>query len=592
VNRWLFASLACFSLVACRGNASSLPPAADTLATAPQAAQAAFGRPATSNLTRPAGAVGSSNTITADMPVPRPDTKPCTVTLFRDFKFENFTNQTFTFTPPAACHGPWAKVVFNWDAGSTKGIQFDRTGIIWLGGAPIFFGTTAEPTPTLGPTWHVERDVTDLSALFKKGAKGQISLGNVVNSTYTGILYGTATVQFYPPDAKYPAPRVPDVVLGAPLDPPLGNSVQMPGTPMTIDTTLPKNIESAYLDVYLQSQNDEEQWFMCVPTTVWVHSKQDLGFCKNSAAREGEIAIDGTPAGIAPIFPWIYTGGLDPDLWSPIPGVQTLELAPYRVDLTPFAGVLSNGKTHDISVNVYNSFSYFTGTGDLLLYLDPKQSTVTGKVLTNTLSADPPIAARNDIKYGATRMTGTVSVRSKRVFTISGYVVTSAGKVTTTIHTWSDFENVQQFDASGSNYSQLVSQQTKLHSVTTTTGATQTSVATSDLFYPLDVAYPFSATKTGYKLPLSVYQGYQRSVSVTGANSSWNSITNTVVSGDTMIFNKKQQWINAIDGLTTQLYTYKDSTGLCYGSQVQAKQNVVSSVTTPGCAASPPPPPK
>ena len=54
--------------------------------------------------------------------------------------------------------------------------------------------------------------------------------------------------------------------------------------------------------------------------------------------REAEVSIDGTPAGVAPVYPWIFTGGIDPFLWQPIPGVHTLNFEPYRVDLTPFAG--------------------------------------------------------------------------------------------------------------------------------------------------------------------------------------------------------------------------------------------------------------
>ena len=44
----------------------------------------------------------------------------------------------------------------------------------------------------------------------------------------------------------------------------------------------------------------------------------------------------------------------------PIPGVQTLNLLPYRVDLTPFAGVLSNGQPHTVGVTVFNAFEYFS----------------------------------------------------------------------------------------------------------------------------------------------------------------------------------------------------------------------------------------
>jgi hypothetical protein len=48
--------------------------------------------------------------------------------------------------------------------------------------------------------------------------------------------------------------------------------------------------------------------------------------------------------------------------------VHTLNFEPYRVDLTPFASILSNGQQHAVAVNVYNADQYFSATATLLLY--------------------------------------------------------------------------------------------------------------------------------------------------------------------------------------------------------------------------------
>jgi hypothetical protein len=104
---------------------------------------------------------------------------------------------------------------------------------------------------------------------------------------------------------------------------------------LTITPTLPTNIEAAALDVYLQGQSGDEFWYTCVPDAL----SGELESCGGGTTREGEISIDGTPAGTAPVSPWIFTGGIDPYLWSPIPGVQTLDFKPFRVQLSPFAGV-------------------------------------------------------------------------------------------------------------------------------------------------------------------------------------------------------------------------------------------------------------
>ena len=303
-NRLLGFVLA-LGLVACHGAATqpALPaaPVPDGLGKTELSLTAFGDRERTASANK--GVVGSSNTITAEMPVPRPDTTPCTVHLFQNLQFADFNNKTFSYTPPSTCKAPWSKVVLELDLRVTKGVQFDRTGIMWIDGAVVWFGTTAEPSPQLSPSWHVARDVTDLSALFRKTTQGQISIGNLVNSTYNGVIIGSARLQFYPPDAAYPAPRVPDKVIGMPYAPPLGGSAQLPSQTMAISTPLPHNIVGAKLDLYLQSQHTEEQWFMCVPTNVYTQSKNELGFCPNGPFREGEVAVDNMQAGIAPVYP-------------------------------------------------------------------------------------------------------------------------------------------------------------------------------------------------------------------------------------------------------------------------------------------------
>jgi len=134
----------------------------------------------------PPRVIGSSNTVTADPPVPRPPETPCVVQLFSGFQFVNFNTQSFPFTPPANCPGPWKKIVFTADFNVTAGRQFDRTAIVDLGYVNIFFGTTPEPRSNLLPSWHVERDETDYAALFSSPETGHVILGNVVDSTYLG----------------------------------------------------------------------------------------------------------------------------------------------------------------------------------------------------------------------------------------------------------------------------------------------------------------------------------------------------------------------------------------------------------------------
>src|SRR5271166_4250385 len=104
---------------------------------------------------------GSSLEATADPLIARPRTKHCEVTLLTNQAFADFSNKNFSFTPPADCPGPWAKVIFTGDFSIQAGVQYDRTGQAFFGNVNIYFGTTAEPLQNETDTWHVERDLTD-----------------------------------------------------------------------------------------------------------------------------------------------------------------------------------------------------------------------------------------------------------------------------------------------------------------------------------------------------------------------------------------------------------------------------------------------
>src|SRR5580692_8573810 len=261
--------------------------------------------------------IGSSNPITAEPPVVRPRGSACVVPLFQDLQFADFTPKVFAYTPPAGCAGPWAKVVFSADFTVTAGRQFDRTAQLYLGNANIYYGTTAEPRSALSPSWHVERDVTDLSAIFQSPQTGEANIGNFVGVsggvTYNGIIYANAALEFYSAGDDDHSPIAPDIVVpvnGAGGD---AGTLNTTSDQITQVLNLPTNVERVYLDVIAQSQIGDEFWYFCVPND----EAANLLSCGNTAFRETEVSIDGQPAGVAPVSPWIYTGGLDPYLWEP-----------------------------------------------------------------------------------------------------------------------------------------------------------------------------------------------------------------------------------------------------------------------------------
>src|SRR5208337_92696 len=283
--------------------------------------------------------IGAPYTVTADPPVSRPHSKPCVVPLFTDYRFAFHSDavQHFQFTPPSDCPGPWQKIVFEINFSENAGHQYDRSAMTFIGNTNVYFGTTPEPDPNVADTWHIERDVTDYSALLENPQPGVIILDNCTTDCppRNGVFTVSADLQFYPFCGQSPLPRRPDVVLPLAL-----GYLNSPADHLTATFTLPKNIEEAYLDVIAQSQSSDEQWFACFPDDL--SSTDETYECGHTAFRETEIAVDGHQAGVAPVSPWIYTGFL-PGQWRPIPAVQTLDFVPYRVNLTPFVGLLSDG---------------------------------------------------------------------------------------------------------------------------------------------------------------------------------------------------------------------------------------------------------
>ena len=544
----------------------------------------AMAQPAATSPSTPV--VGSGNTVTADPPLPRPRTTPCTVQLFADLQFADFSPKPFTYSPPAACPGPWAKVVLAADFSVTAGRQFDRTAEIALGHTNLYFGTTAEPSGTVARDWHVERDLTDYSPLFKTAQTGEVNLGNLVNSTYTGILHGSAVLQFYPVANHEAAPRTADTVIS--LSTGTGGTATLANTSAFLAPTLnlPENVEAAYLDVISQSQSADEFWYTCVPDDV----AGELFSCGGTAFREAEVTVDGQPAGVAPVYPWIFTGGIDPLLWRPIPGVQTLNFLPYRVDLTPFAGVLANGQPHQVGVRLYNANNFFVVAATLLLYQDHGASHVTGAVTRNTLAAAPsPAVAENLTTAPDGTITGTVTTTSERRFTIAGYVNTSHGRVDTAVSQSIDFSNRQQFTVSATQYVQNITQGTKIDSGTETRQFGAVALAGQHFSYPLTLDISVLGNPDGSSSQTTTCdQRFDRQEARVGKGLPFlGTLDVHVASADTLLFDAAGNNTGFANRKSSEDYYSLATDSGCYSRSITSQDGLLTTVTDgKGCGFS------
>jgi hypothetical protein len=440
--------------------------------------------------------INSQNPVTAAPPVSRPHTHACTVALATDFPSNSTTgaaqNFSGTLTPPAGCPGPWAKIVLDYTT-SVQGRQFDRSGSLDVAGTQVWFGTTYEPDPA-GITYHFAKDITEYGALFHTAQPYTGGIVNYTSNIYTGVYTQTVSITFYQADRHNPAPAEPDTVVG------LGGQDASTATP-TVHlkaADLPRNITRALLEVSIKGNGCDEQWFTDVPNDVSAHYPA-AGLCGNGPYREVSAAIDGTPAGVTQYFPYIYTGGIVPTLWRPIPAVGTFDMTPEVLDVTPFVGRLVDGGSHDVALGVANIGDVWNLAANLLLYTDHHAATTSGALTADTIA---PTAVQSTAEAPGANDSITATVTAARDWSTAGYVNTSAGRIRTTVTQHAAFRSVDTITSGG--FAQQLGE-TDSGWTAVRTGGPHASMTLHSFSYPITIAAQYQITDdNNYNLSATV----------------------------------------------------------------------------------------
>jgi hypothetical protein len=545
---------------------------------------------------------GSRNVASAEPPIPRPATQPCVVQLFPNQPFGekgdgarmDAAPHRFHYQPPAKCPGPWAKVVLEADFSVAAGYQYDRSASIWLGGVNLYFGTTQEPTPEAAQSWQIQRDLTDYGSLLRRPGDGQVQVNNWLDALRRHPIHAGAKLLFYPASAAFPAPAVPNAVIA------LNRAANTPAKldaahPQLVRSiTFPRNTTRVFLDLFAQPQAHDEFYYMCLPdavirqlgTTPPSNASIDRDtLCNGGSFREAEVSIDGQAAGLAPVAPWVFTGGIDPFLWEPTPGAQTLNFVPYRVDLTPFAGRLADGQPHQIAIKIVDTPNFFSVAGALLVYRDPHAAHTGGAVTHNTLRSNPPRATvASTLAADTDGVHGDVLTRTQQHYVIEGYVDTHAGRVQSRVETTLGFDNTQQFlggDATGRHH---VTHQAASVDSTSTTGAGSALRSQHDTIdYTLGVRTFIRSGADGIQhRDVQLAQDFrQRVVQQQGGLPLYAADTrNAYIGADRLSYRKGDRTSFASrDQSSTQTYRFTNSLGDCYQAQVQVRDGKVTAGT-------------
>ncbi|MFF7639920.1 peptide-N4-asparagine amidase [Streptomyces canus] len=480
--------------------------------------------------------------VTAAPPVTRPSGVSCQVTLAAA-QFRDFTPYTGSYTPPEGCGDRWSKVVLRMD-GKVKGRQFDRLGYLHLGGVEIFRTSTPQPSPD-GIEWSVEKDVTRYSDTFRARHDVEMLIGNVVDGTYTGIIDVKVTLRFY---EGHGAP-VPDRVL----------------TLHDNALTTPRNSERIVAEVYATGSGGgcEEYWYLTVPSNAPYSCQAD-----NGPYREVQIKVDGQLAGIAAPFPTVWTGGWsNPFLWYVVPGPRALDIKPIEYDLTPFAGLLNDGRAHRVEVAVVGVPEGQPGWSapvNVLVWQDAKRAHVTGKLTTHTSGA---LADSSTYTPGSEHR---VDTEGDHRLTVAGYVDTSHGRVTTTVrrslantstHRWADGENPDALKATWTDDESV-----------TVDGRGPARTTRTHRTYTMDGTTTIGA---GDRLRTVLTLGDRADVTVVraGRRTGWNRLDDTYAGDATYTINVPRDQRHAV-GTTSERYRIRGSAG-CYDRSVGTAQGVL-----------------
>ncbi|KAI5662384.1 hypothetical protein M9H77_21707 [Catharanthus roseus] len=385
-------------------------------------------------------------------PIKLPKTKPCSYPiLHHDFGSTYGKPPVLAhYTPPSDCPSQnFDKIVFEWKAAS-KGRQFDRIFGVWLGGVEIFRSCTAEPRAT-GIVWTVEKDITRYYSLLSSNQIFAVYMGNVVDSTYTGIYHVNITLHFYPAEGKkyglddgnldnsvFGFDSGADLILPISRNLPLNDGLWFEienSTDLEFkEFKIPQNAYRAVLEVYVSFHENDEFWYTNVPNEYI--AVNNISLPGNGPFREVVVRLDDTVVGAVWPFTVIYTGGINPLLWRPITGIGSFDLPSYDIEITPFLGKILDGKTHKIGFSVTNALNVWYIDANLHLWLDEKSERTEGKLLKYDIS---PL--KISLVSNFTGFDGSFIINVTRSGESNGWVKSSHGTIITRVTQGFNYSN-------------------------------------------------------------------------------------------------------------------------------------------------------
>ncbi|KAJ7948748.1 peptide-N4-(N-acetyl-beta- glucosaminyl)asparagine amidase A [Quillaja saponaria] len=400
-------------------------------------------------------------------PIKLPNTKPCSYPiLHHEFGYTYGKPPVLAkYTPPSQCIShKLSKIVFEWKA-TSKGRQFDRIFGVWLGGVELLRSCTAEPRAT-GIVWTVEKDITRYYSLLVKNQTLAVYLGNLIDSTYTGVYHVDITIHFYPTEKNFndyesesdksaigygsQADLILPISRNLPLKDGLWFEIENSTDTGFKEFKVPRNAYRGVLEVYVSFHESDEFWYTN-PSNEYIAANNLTDTPGNGPFREVVVSLDDDVVGAIWPFTVIYTGGINPLLWRPITGIGSFNLPSYDIELTPFLGKILDGKTHKFGFTVTNALNVWYIDANLHLWLDSKSIGTKGQLLKHI---SPPLV--ESLVSNFKGLNGNFVTNVRRSILSIGWVKSSYGNITTHSVQQFNFRNIMVMGKDGSR--QIVNQ--------------------------------------------------------------------------------------------------------------------------------------
>ncbi|KAH0751486.1 hypothetical protein KY290_004707 [Solanum tuberosum] len=261
------------------------------------------------------------------------------------------------------------------------------------------------------------------------GPSRRTLLGNIVDSTYTGVYHVEIFVHFYPAEVKLGkfdsgADLIVPISRNMHLNDGLWFEIENSTDVQSKDFKIPPNVYRAVLEVYVSFHENDESWYGNPPNEYI--SSNNLTIAGNGAFREVVVSLDEMVVGVVWPFTVIYTGGANPLFWRPISGIGSFDLPSYDIEFTPLLGKILDGNSHKISFRVTDALNVWYVDANLHLWLDEKSKKTEGKLLRYSLL---PLSL--SVLTNFTGFNGSFITNASRSITLTGMVKSSYGTITT-----------------------------------------------------------------------------------------------------------------------------------------------------------------